>query len=159
MLMFCQRFGTTTPRRAILRGLLELREVLRGAGITDGCQWLDGSFVEDVERLRNRAPNDIDVVTLAVLGDAAAQRALLRTAPALIGHECKQRFHVDHYILPADRGLDEKYARRVGYWYSMWSRQRDTDRWKGFVSVSLASNDADASAWLDQQDAAGVGAP
>lgn len=150
MLAFCQRFGTSADRRRILSGLLALRGELRGSGVTDGYQWLDGSFLEDVERLRGRPPQDIDVVTFAVLGDGAAQRAKRQAAPHLFDSaQCKMRFHVDHYVLRADRALDEAYARRVAYWYSMWSHQRGSHRWKGFVSVPLASNDLQARAFLD----------
>lgn len=153
MLTFCQRFGTTPERRAILRGLLDLRAALANAGFTESHQWLDGSFVEDVEQLRGRPPQDIDVVTFAALGDGPAQRAKLHSNPVLYDPRmCKARYRVDHYLLPADRPLDEAYARRIGYWYSMWSRQRETGRWKGFVSVPLVSTDAEARAWLDAQN-------
>lgn len=149
MLAFCQRFGTSADRRRILSGLLKLREELRGIGVTDGYQWLDGSFLEDVERLRGRPPGDIDVVTFAVLGDAAAQRRTIQAGPHLFDTEaCRLRFRVDHYVMYADRLLDEPYARWVAYWYSMWAHQRGSQRWKGFASVSLASNDAEARTWL-----------
>lgn len=149
MLAVCQQFGTSPERRAILAGLLDLRDALRAVGITDGYQWIDGSFLEDVERLRGRAPNDVDVVTFAVLGRGADQRAKRHAAPHLFEKDaCKQRFRVDHFVLAADRALDERYARRIAYWYSLWSHQRGSFRWKGFASVPLASNDAGAKAWL-----------
>lgn len=159
MLMFCQRFGHTPERRVILRGLIELRAALLKVGITEGYQWLDGSFVEDVERLHNRPPGDIDVVTFAALGDAAAQRSKHLASPALFDStRCKAKYHVDHYFLGTDRGVDESLGRRISYWYSMWAHQRDTNRWKGFVSVSLASNDSEALTWLDGQNASPGGA-
>ncbi len=157
---FCRRFGTSADRRAILRGLLDFRRDLRAAGFTDGYQWLNGSFVEDVERLRGRPPRDIDVVTFAALGDVSAQYALRDRSPELFELDhCKRVYKVDHYWLRADRRLDEPYARRVGYWYSMWSHQRGTNRWKGFVSVPLTSNDDDARAWLDSCIDAPEGVP
>ena len=154
MLAFSQHFGNTPERRVILRGLLDMRAALLSSGITDGFQWLDGSFVEDVERLRTRPPGDIDVVTFAVLGDAAAQHARIQGAPALFDpDQCKVAYHVDHYFLGTDGGIDETLVNRVSYWYSMWAHQRDTNRWKGFVTPSLSSNDVDARAWIDKQDA------
>src|SRR5580692_10607499 len=57
------RFATSGPRRVILRGYLDYRAALREAGFAEGYQWLDGSFVEDVERTEGRPPNDVDVVT------------------------------------------------------------------------------------------------
>lgn len=154
-LTFCMRFGNTRERRAILGGLLELRRALVGLGLTDGFQWLDGSFVESVETLRDRPPNDIDVVTFVNLGDKNAQSALAANAELFNPRSCKKTFRVDHYVISTSAKLDEKLARRVGYWYSMWSRQRDTERWKGFVSVPMVSNDADATAWVAAQDAVG----
>jgi hypothetical protein len=59
------RYGVTAERAAILTGLLDYRAALRNVGIMDGFQWLDGSFVEDVEAIRSRPPSDIDVVTFA----------------------------------------------------------------------------------------------
>ena len=44
----CEQFGTTAPRKQILEGLLRFRAVLVEAGFT-GFQWLDGSFLEDIE--------------------------------------------------------------------------------------------------------------
>jgi hypothetical protein len=34
-------------------------------GLDNGFQWIDGSFVEDVEKSRGRAPGDVDIVTFA----------------------------------------------------------------------------------------------
>jgi len=159
MLAVCQRFGDSAERRRILRGVLALRAALRAVGLAVGHQWIDGSFTEDVERLRGRAPHDADVVTFAVVGDEAAQREVLAADPGLFDSAaCKRRYKVDHYLLPADRTLDEPYARRVGFGYSMWSHQRETWRWKGFVSVALDS-DAEAQAWLEAQDAPDGGTP
>lgn len=57
------RFGTTVERRTILGGLMRYRAALHAIGLVQGFQWLDGSFLEDVEGLESRPPNDIDVVT------------------------------------------------------------------------------------------------
>jgi hypothetical protein len=158
MLTFCQRFGSTADRCAILGGLLDLRHALRGAGLADGFQWIDGSFTEDVESIRRRPPADIDVVTFAALGDAAAQRALAARYPTLLNRaHIKATWRVDHYYMQTDPGsIDEGFARRVSYWYSMWAHQRDTDRWKGFVSVRLQSTDDLARGWLSKQTGNGV---
>ena len=60
-----QRFAASEARRAVLDGLLHYRSELRGLGFLQGFQWLDGSFVEDVEAREGRAPGDIDLVTFA----------------------------------------------------------------------------------------------
>lgn len=55
--------GFSEPRQAILQGLLNYRAALYDLGIVQGFQWIGGSFVEDIERLECRNPNDVDVVT------------------------------------------------------------------------------------------------
>lgn len=147
---FCKRFGFTSERRMILRGWLELRSVLVSAGLTEGFQWINGSFCEAVEIHRGRPPRDVDVVTFARLGD---QRALLRSIPdAMDSRRSKQRFHVDHYPVDAEPPLTIGHGRRLAYWSSLWSHRRGDNRWKGFVAVPLASNDADARAWLEHSE-------
>ena len=56
------RFGSTQPRRRLFRGLLNFRAELHGAGLIHGFQWVNGSFVENVEARDGRSPNDIDLV-------------------------------------------------------------------------------------------------
>lgn len=53
--------GTTPWRENLLFGLLEYRKLLGHHGYTDGLQFIDGSFVENVEVGENRDPGDIDV--------------------------------------------------------------------------------------------------
>ena len=151
-LTFCQSFGFTRERRVILHGWLELRAVLVGAGLSQGFQWINGSFCEQVEILRGRPPRDVDVVTFARLGD---QRVLQQAIPdAMHPLRSKRRFHVDHYPVATDVPFTMSYGCEIAYWSSLWSHRRGDNRWKGFVAVPLASNDEDASAWLEQADGA-----
>lgn len=59
-----ERFCTTKQRAELLKGLNAYRKHLFEGGFVTGYQWIDGSFVEDVETTRGRPPGDIDVVTL-----------------------------------------------------------------------------------------------
>ena len=43
------RFATSYERSAILQGLLDYRRELYSSDIVRGFQWLDGSFLEQVE--------------------------------------------------------------------------------------------------------------
>jgi hypothetical protein len=63
LISFIDRFSTTAPRVKILDGLLRFRAWLHNLGILSGFQWVDGSFLEDIETIAKRPPNDIDVVT------------------------------------------------------------------------------------------------
>ncbi|NEX18799.1 hypothetical protein G3480_00420 [Thiorhodococcus mannitoliphagus] len=136
-----------------MRGLAELRKALRSAGLADGFQWIDGSFVEDVEANRGRAPGDIDVVTFVGLGGVERQRQLIAAHPDLFSSQrAKRRYLVDHYFVATDIAFDANQARWVSYWYSMWSHRREDGRWKGFVQLSLSDSDTPALEWLSEQD-------
>lgn len=72
------RFGTTEERRAILDGLLRYRAALHAIGLVQSFQWLDGSFLESIEQLESRPPNDVDVVTFIRLPPQLSQAALMQ---------------------------------------------------------------------------------
>lgn len=63
---FCQHFATSPARIAILKGYVRFRLSCVANGIT-GHQWIDGSFVENIEVSESRDPHDMDVVTLMML--------------------------------------------------------------------------------------------
>lgn len=116
MIEVVERYGRSPERRAILRGLLELRRALREVGLAEGFQWLDGSFVEDVETLRGRAPADIDVVTFAHLGDEAEQqRRFAQHGHLFLPQETKARFSVDGYYSSLDEPMSDDSVRVVTY--------------------------------------------
>ena len=142
-------FSTSPERCRILDGLLRYREALHGVGLIHGFQWLDGSFLEHVELLENRAPHDIDVVTFYHLPAGSNQRTLLNTAPGLFDpRQAKTTFHVDGYTLELKGTHPEVLVGQSTYWYSMWSHRRD-HQWKGFLQIDLAPTvDATAKANL-----------
>lgn len=74
--MVMDRFATSAARMTILDGLLRFRANLHAAGVVSGFQWLDGSFLEDIETLENRAPKDMDVVTFFDLPHGQDQSSL-----------------------------------------------------------------------------------
>ena len=131
-------FAISPERVTILRGFLDYRAALHAAGIIVGFQWVDGSFVENIEALEGRQPNDMDVVTLCYLPDTADMRTLVANYPHLFHSELsKERFHVDAYVRPLDDNMSPPLlVRLVTYWYSMWSHTRG-GLWKGFIEVDL----------------------
>lgn len=143
------RFATSPERKAILIGFLRYRAVLHRYGVTEGFQWLDGSFMEEVEVLENRSPNDLDVVSF-VYG------TLSEDADQYLEHDAaKRQFRVDSYFVEADQLPPRELALWSAYWYSMWSHRRN-QAWKGFLQVELAPDeDAEALAWLSRPDAGG----
>ena len=147
------RFSDTAERRVVLDGLLRYRAALHAAGIVQGFQWLDGSFLEHVELTEGRAPNDIDVVSFYRLPVSATQVQLgALSNPA----NAKATFRVDAYLVHL--GMPpERLTRQGAYWYSVWSHRRN-QVWMGFVEVDLApAEDALAAATLVSVTNAGAG--
>ncbi len=141
------KLGRTDERRKILIGFFELRAALRQLGITSGFQWLDGSFAEDAEKTRGRAPNDIDVVTFfqPIAFPANLPPATAALLPVLTDRDAtRNQFHVDHILVPlastTDRIAD---ARRlvddVRYWFGLFSHRRSDDVWKGMLQLPMAT--------------------
>ncbi len=132
-------FNMSPERRVILEGFLEYRKALHAVGLTDGFQWLDGSFMEDVENLENRPPKDIDVVTFYQLPAGVSQADVFNKNPMLFDHDhVKATFKVDAY--PISLGASAvRLVKQSAYWYSMWSHRRN-DHWKGYLEVPLSPN-------------------
>jgi hypothetical protein len=159
MLEVVQRFGTSLERVAILRGLLSYRQAMLAVGVVDGHQWLDGSFVEDVEAIRNRPPSDIDIITFSrVPGDNVAKRQTAIANPGLfMPGRAKKDYKCDAYFVDLDK-KPEFLVDDTRYWFGLFSHQRETSLWKGMLKVAMQSDDAAASAMLDQieRDLGGV---
>ena len=137
-----QRFATSPERIAILRGLLAYRNELTRVGITDGFQWLDGSFMEHKELLMNQPPNDVDVVTFFNLpAGITDQQIFVSQNPDLFYPDrSKLRFHVDAYAMLLGNVLDVSDIQQISYWYSMWSHRKN-GLWKGFVRVDISPDE------------------
>lgn len=136
------RFGLSAERRTVLDGFLRYRAALHAAGLVQGFQWLDGSFLEHVEMLESRPPNDIDVVTFYRLPVGKTQQDLQTQTPDIfpIGRASQQilkaNYHVDAYTVHLGM-VSERLVKQGTYWYSMWSHRRNPI-WKGYVQVDLA---------------------
>lgn len=139
-------FGTTRHRCQLLRNLIAYRALLAEGGYVGGIQFIDGSFVENVEAL-NRNPMDIDVFSILsapskYLTDPAAWQATgLPFWHAEVANRDlnKQRFSLDTYAVL----FEERQAQPMNlisdiiYWYGLFSHQRDTFAWKGFAGLAL----------------------
>jgi hypothetical protein len=142
------RFGTSAERRTVLDGFLRYRAALHAAGLSHGFQWLDGSFLEHVELLEARAPNDIDVVSFYRLPPSTSQAELaVRLGSATDHAAVKATYLVDGYLVHLGMA-PERLTHQSAYWYSVWSHRRN-HVWKGFVQIDLApTEDAAAIATL-----------
>jgi hypothetical protein len=153
---FVLEFATTPRRASVLGGLLQYRSELHTAGLKNGFQWLDGSFLENVELLESRDPGDVDVVTYYQMPTNQTQASLKALSPdtfpvnAAEHKALKDRLHVDAYTMMLDQP-PQVLVKMTAYWYSMWAHRRDF-AWKGFVQVDLAPlEDALATAALVAQ--------
>ena len=134
-----ERFGSTKKRRDLLTGLLGLRSALYSAGILFGFQWINGSFVEDVEQRRKKAPSDIDVVTFISLTQSS-QQGFLRKYPSLFGKLAKTAYGIDSFLVSLDDPV-ESIVENSAYWNNLWSHSRETYEWKGYLRMSLSLQD------------------
>ncbi len=144
-LELCQALGTSPDRRVILGRFLDFRERLWNEGLKNGFQWLDGSFLEDVETLEGRPPRDLDAVTIYWGYDLAFQVDLTSRFPEFANPALsKANFSVDHYPFDATANpvLTVESAR---YWSLLFSHSR-TGVWKGMLRVELNTPNEDAGA-------------
>ena len=148
-----ERFGDTQPRRRLLRGLLDFRTELHGAGLTRGFQWINGSFVVNVEKRNGRPPDDIDIVTFLYVPDGYTAETLLQNFGTLFDEvRLEEDFSIDAYFGQLNHTTPEDIINESTYWYSIWSHTRG-GQWKGYLQIDLAGNDDDqARLQLDQLD-------
>ena len=144
----CERLGTTPHRRGILRRFLDFRERLTTEGLINGFQWLDGSFLEDIEVRESRPPKDLDVVTVYWGYDMAFQAALMGRFPEVASPKlAKANYSLDHY--PLDAGYSpESTIELTRYWISLFSHNR-LGVWKGMLRIELNTRAEDSAARLE----------
>src|SRR6218665_562893 len=51
-----ERFGHNYKRKKLLLGFLDFRHRMRDEGMLNAFQWVDGSFVENIEKTEGRYP-------------------------------------------------------------------------------------------------------
>ena len=145
-------FATTEKRKEIFKGFLNYREALKAIGITGGFQWIDGSFIENCEIIRNKPPNDIDIVTFFdTPSDIHAAEHIIKSNEDLFDPIiCKQKYLCDAYVVysPASR---EYLINQIIYWYGIFSHQKVTYQWKGILQISLDSDDSEINNYLDSE--------
>ncbi len=141
----CERFGFSKKRIDILKGFLTFRNKLTELGVTSGFQWIDGSFLENVETREGRSPNDLDLVTIYWGYDFPFQNNLITNFPEFSDSILsKQQFLLDHYPFDASYSpsFTVDYSR---YWIQLFSHNRDAV-WKGMLQVDLNTFDIDTKA-------------
>lgn len=146
------RFAITPERIVLLRGFLAYRASLRALGFNQGFQWIDGSFVENVEKHRSMPPKDIDVITFTqppANMQSPAINAMMLAHPELFDRvQCKARFGCDTFMVrlnvPAQR-----LVRETTFWHGVFSHRREDQVWKGLLQIPLESDDGQALQMLE----------
>jgi len=152
-----EHFSTCDKRKEILRGLLNYRVNLKRLGVTNGFQWIDGSFVEDIEKIRGRAPSDIDIVTFAYRPDDLKETDKWESL-------VNERLDLFHPLQSKSQYLCDAYfvdftlppttiVNRTSYWFGLFSHQRDSFLWKGMLQIELSEDEGEAFLLLGGQDA------
>lgn len=141
----CRKLGTSPERKAILGGFLDFRNRLRSEGLLQGFQWLDGSFLENIEERENRPPKDLDVVTFFWGHDDLFQRNLFSVFPEFANPTlAKASFSLDHY--PIDAGFSPAFTvESTRYWSQLFSHNR-LGVWKGMLKIDLNTPADDVAA-------------
>jgi len=148
-----ERFSTSRERIEILYGFLNYRIELKKIGIQDGFQWIDGSFVENVEVTRLRPPKDIDIVTFAnrpsiIESDKQWVQLFNNNIHLFNPSVTKENYQCDAYYI--DLALPpQAIVNQTSFWYGLFSHQRESFLWKGMLKVSLSDDENDCLDILD----------
>jgi hypothetical protein len=142
-------FGTSPKRRLLLRKLIDYRALIAARGYTEGVQFIDGSFVENVELTEQRDPGDIDVFSVFRIqpvykGNLSMWRfnEFSFWKDEIVNRNLnKERFLLDTYGIILEDLTPLEFMMTTIYWYSIFSHQKSTFSWKGFVYVLLNSAD------------------
>lgn len=142
-----ERFCTTKHRATLLIGLNAYREHLFRGGFISGHQWIDGSFVEDVETVRGRPPSDIDVVTLFNRPIKYQHDAPLWAADYsgniherfFATKKMKPLYNCDTYSIDLDADAASLVSATM-YWGGLFTDIRGSTEKKGIVSIPLAQD-------------------
>lgn len=151
-----ERFCTSPDRAKLLKGLNAYRKHLFAGGFLSGSQWIDGSFVENVEKTRGRSPSDIDVVTLfnRPLKYQVNVEKWNDDYEALIfgayfdTRKMKPVFYCDTYSIDLDSG-SRALIRNSTYWFGLFSDMRGAGSKKGILEIPLAVDQMEFTA-IDQ---------
>lgn len=135
-------FATSPERIEIIKGFMTYRARLAQLNIIDGFQLIDGSFVENCEVSRGRAPADVDLVTFARVNIAQSGYGsfIQNNQDVFNTSESKRLYKCDAYFVDLDKD-PQIIADDSFYWFGLFSHQRATSLWKGMLKIPLQSDD------------------
>ena len=129
----------------ILGNFLRFRAELQNRGLHVGYQWLDGSFLEDIESYESRPPRDLDLLTIFWGYDLAFLNQLVTDLPAFLTPAISKRdFKLDHFPIMADES-PQATVENARYWVQLFTHRRD-GVWKGMLRIELNTPSDDQAA-------------
>ncbi|RYY85559.1 MAG: hypothetical protein EOO15_16690 [Chitinophagaceae bacterium] len=132
----CKHFSTSSQRVKILKHFIAFRQRITTLNVVNGFQWLDGSFIEDIETSEGRDPNDLDLVTfyggLSPHDDLAIRSSFPEFSDPVLS---KNNFFLDHYAVDYSYNPDVT-VEQTRYWLQLFTHNR-RGVWKGIIKVSL----------------------
>lgn len=136
ILELCHKFSTSKERIEILKGLINFRKRMNDVGIIKGFQWIDGSFLENIEVTESRSPNDLDIVTFYGGLTPSEQSNIRATFPEFANPAiAKKTFKLDHY--PVDYSYQpDVTVEMTRYWIQLFTHNRNSI-WKGILRLSI----------------------
>lgn len=146
---FVLRFSLSSQRCKIIKGFLDYRSRLHAAGLVNGFMWVNGSFLENIELIEKRSPNDIDFVIFYRPPLGKTEQQIIEENPDIFAFSkhmkkvLKEKYFVDPYFVNLENS-SEKILERGTYWYSMWSHRRN-EAWKGYIQIELDSSSDEAA--------------
>ncbi|WP_318451734.1 DUF6932 family protein [Photobacterium leiognathi] len=142
---FVQHFATSPERILLLRGFINYRLKMKSLGFNTGFQWIDGSFVENIEKTQNRPPADIDLVTFSELPSKIRSEdeinELFDNNQDIFDNDLSKiefmcdAFHVNLCTHPV------YLIEQTRYWFGLFSHQRSTSLWKGIIEIDFTDDE------------------
>jgi hypothetical protein len=147
------KFGTSPARKTILYKYLNFRSELKKHNLNNGYQWLDGSFLENIEISEGRSPRDLDLLTIFWGYDDSHLTVVNTIFPSFFDPgESKRLFQLDHYTINMEKAVvyPEATADLIRYWIQLFSHNRNSV-WKGMLKINLntPTDDNDAFNYLN----------
>lgn len=136
ILELCHTFSTSPNRIQILKNFVSFRQRMTALNINFGFQWLNGSFMENIETSEGRPPKDLDVVTFFGGLSLADQANIRATFPEFANPIlAKNNFLLDHYPVDYSHSPDVT-VELTRYWLQLFTHNR-LGVWKGILRLSL----------------------
>ena len=147
-LEFVQKFSTSKTRIDILHKFLDFRTQTRNAGLINGFQWLDGSFVENIEISEGRNPRDLDLITIFWGYDPNFLKNFHSNFSSFFDPNlAKTIYNLDHYNINLNNIITnpEFVTEYIRYWVQLFSHNR-RNVWKGMLKIQLNTPQDDTHA-------------